>query len=144
MRNQFTVTRMFRFCAAHRLMLHGGRCRNLHGHNYAVNAIITGYKGTSTNMVIDFGKLKEVLSPAVDEFDHKLILNEEDHLLTIQKFVDAVGRQNIIEWGGDPTAESMAEYFAGKFKALLEISLPGNEFHVEVEVEETPGNTAIY
>ena len=144
MRNQYTVKRKFSFCAAHRLMLHGGRCRNLHGHNYAVTAIITGYKGSRTNMVIDFGKLKEVLGPEIDSFDHKTILNCEDELLRIQKFVDVVGLDNIIQWAGDPTAESMASYFAQTFQRRLCEKLPGNEFHVEVEVEETPGNTAIF
>ncbi len=65
----FSIKKRFKFEAAHRLlsMPEDHPCRSLHGHSYVVDVKITvkDLKDLENpNMIIDFGKLKELgISP---------------------------------------------------------------------------------
>jgi 6-pyruvoyltetrahydropterin/6-carboxytetrahydropterin synthase len=68
-----SVTRSFRFEAAHQLPWHDGACRNLHGHSYRLEVTVEGPIGAQ-GMVIDFGDLKAVVGRQVlDRFDHRYL-----------------------------------------------------------------------
>jgi len=59
------------FAAAHRLKGSGGRCENLHGHNFAVELAVEGDRlDPVTGMLIDFAVLKGVLARALADLDH--------------------------------------------------------------------------
>jgi 6-pyruvoyltetrahydropterin/6-carboxytetrahydropterin synthase len=99
-----SVTKIFEFEAAHYLPNHPGKCKNLHGHSYKLEIeIMRGEYDDNLNeegMVMDFGELKELVEPILDDYyDHK-ILNESTHAV--------------------PTAENMVREFASllrdKFK----------------------------
>lgn len=67
------------FDAAHQLPLHDGKCANLHGHTYRVEATFSGLIETGANpqqgMVVDFGVVKDIYKRRVEtRLDHSLIL----------------------------------------------------------------------
>ncbi len=63
------------FAAAHRLVGYEGKCEELHGHNFAVEAFFSGEKLGNDGLLVDFKVLKDSLKDVLDALDHKY-LNE--------------------------------------------------------------------
>jgi len=73
MEKRLIICRRFHFDAAHCLPNHEGKCKNLHGHRWAVDVAITGpvnREGAQDGMVYDFGNLKKAVDPVIEELDH--------------------------------------------------------------------------
>ena len=102
------------FDSAHFLAGYEGKCANIHGHRWIIEATFNGDElrssGTKRGMLIDFSDIKYEIRRLAQSFDHALIyesgslkpttlaaLQEEDFLL--------------IEVPFRPTAENFAEYF---------------------------------
>jgi 6-pyruvoyltetrahydropterin/6-carboxytetrahydropterin synthase len=69
----FTITKEFRFEAAHMLPQHDGKCRNLHGHGYQFTVEVRGgliESGPKTGMVMDYKDIGAVGKEIVEKFDH--------------------------------------------------------------------------
>jgi len=138
----YGVTKLFKFEAAHRLftMPEDHPCRNIHGHSYVVRVSI--WTNDLTNhMVIDFGKLKEFQTILNNNFDHFLILHENDPLYDIIK--DHVCKIRKMPSELDVTAENMARIFADYINQLYSECVNKNG-NIHVEVDETIGNTGHY
>lgn len=93
----YLLEKDFRFEAAHRLLLHDGKCNRLHGHSWrmtvkvrAASVITTGPK---TGMVLDYGVLAAMVQPVVDEFLDHHYLNE-----TLAPFDVYPTSENIARW----------------------------------------------
>lgn len=71
----FTLCVKDSFSAAHRLEEYHGKCEELHGHNFIVEAFFHGEKLERSGMVIDFSILKGYLKSIIASLDHKY-LNE--------------------------------------------------------------------
>jgi 6-pyruvoyltetrahydropterin/6-carboxytetrahydropterin synthase len=83
------VTKIFKFEAGHQLENSFTKeCESPHGHSYKVEVTFEGRVYTDTGMVIDFGELKQIVKPIIDEYDHKFFTKEN--------------------YGKNPTAENMA------------------------------------
>ena len=65
------------FSAAHQLKLVAAKCENLHGHNWKIEACVTGEKLNDAGVIMDFGIIKKHVSEIMAAFDHKF-LNELD------------------------------------------------------------------
>ena len=65
------------FAAAHQLRDYGGKCEELHGHNWKIEVYIRGNTLGEDGLLIDFGVIKEDTKKALEELDHKF-LNELD------------------------------------------------------------------
>lgn len=63
------------FAAAHQLKMVAQKCENLHGHNWKVEACLSGEKLNEAGVLIDFGEVKEYLNDIILQLDHKF-LNE--------------------------------------------------------------------
>ena len=63
------------FAAAHNLREFGGRCENLHGHNWFVEAVVRAEALDKIGLALDFGVLKKHLKAGLELLDHKY-LNE--------------------------------------------------------------------
>ena len=77
-----SVTKIFKFDAAHFLPEHSGKCAELHGHTYRLEVTVARKAGglvadgSSAGMVIDFGDLKAIVQrEIIEKVDHKM-LNE--------------------------------------------------------------------
>lgn len=128
------------FDSAHFLAGYEGKCANIHGHCWKIEAVISGEKlnedGTERGMLVDFGEFKKAVRSLANEFDHTLIF-EKDTLrpATLAALIDE--GFSLTEVMFRPTAENLAEYFFG---LLSSRGLP----IFSVTVYETPENAAVY
>lgn len=95
------LVRAFTFEAAHRLpgAPPGHKCRRLHGHSFRVELVCEGEVDPETGWLIDFGEIKSVFDPFLDQLDHRY-LN------------DVPGLEN-------PTAERLAQWIWRQVKPVL-------------------------
>ena len=72
------IMKSFTFDAAHKLIAHGGKCANLHGHTYKMEVFM---KENASNVfqsvppfIIDFGDLSDLVKGnVVNLWDHQLL-----------------------------------------------------------------------
>lgn len=108
-----TITRVFKFDAAHNLPGYPGKCRNLHGHTWQVEIEIAGpgftfpavlpdgsrptsYEG----IIIDFSDMKKIINPIIDNLDHCFI-NDKIRV--------------------NPTAENLTKYFVNSLDGIFDL-----------------------
>jgi len=126
-------TRKLEFDAAHRVMLHESKCRNLHGHRYVVEVTACSMGLDELGRVIDFGVIKAVFGKWLDEkWDHGTIVNTNDG-----EIINLCNEQNwkLYILPSNPTAENMAEYLYMKSNELL---TPYGVKTAAIRVYETP------
>lgn len=58
------------FSAAHRLRDYEGPCSKVHGHNWAVEVVITGKELQSNGILLDFNDVKKATSEVLTGLDH--------------------------------------------------------------------------
>lgn len=128
------------FDSAHFLSDYHGTCENLHGHRWRIEVTIgsaeLGTTGTEKCMVRDFTDFKFAVRNLACEFDHTFLVEEG----TLSKKTIKALRKEGFEIKLLPfrtTAENLAHHF---FERLEEVGIPV----VQVEVDETPNNRAIY
>ena len=97
----FTLSKTFRFEAAHRLphVPEGHKCGRLHGHSYQIDVIVKGDMNPETGMVIDFAEMANAWQPLHQVLDH-YYLNE-------------------IEGLDNPTSEILAQWIYKRMKPAL-------------------------
>lgn len=126
-----TVTRRLEFDAAHRILNHESKCKNLHGHRYALEATFAAQDLDDLGRVIDFGVIRKLLGDWIDaNLDHNTILFIKDKSLG-DKIAAETG-QKIYYLDENPTAENIAKHlleeicpkiFAGKNVVCTELKL---------------------
>lgn len=112
------IVKEFKFHMAHRLPLHKGKCRMLHGHTYKLVVHLQGIVNHEIGMIVDFAKLKdEVENLVLDRLDHATALWQSDELVT--PLIQLGMKVEIFE--KQPTAEIMLEeiYAWLRFQTLL-------------------------
>lgn len=113
------IYKEFTFDAAHFLpnVPSEHKCRALHGHTYHLRVYIKGKPGEETGWIMDFKVIKDLITPLIDQLDHKLI--------------------NKVEGLENPTAENIAIWFWNKLKTMLpDLS--------KIELKETATTGVIY
>ena len=66
------------FSAAHQLRDFGGKCENLHGHNWKIEVFVRGEKLDDTGLLMDFAVIKKATGDVIDKLDHTF-LNELEY-----------------------------------------------------------------
>jgi 6-pyruvoyltetrahydropterin/6-carboxytetrahydropterin synthase len=79
------------FGAAHQLRDFGGKCENLHGHNWKIEVYVTGERLDKTGLLMDFGILKKATQKALDTLDHQF-LNELEYFREINPSSENIAR----------------------------------------------------
>lgn len=118
-----TVTRIFEFDAAHRVMNERVKCFNLHGHRFKVEVTFEYNKKAAIGYAIDFKEIKRIVGAYIDEhFDHACILNPLDkELIDLCKkngwrvHIVGMGRNEDI----NPSAENLASELFYTVKQLF-------------------------
>jgi 6-pyruvoyl-tetrahydropterin synthase len=104
-----SAVRRLQFCAGHRVHKHESKCANLHGHNYVLFLHAQAEELDHLGRVVDFGKLKELFNPWIEEnWDHGFILFKDD-----QEGIDALSHisgQKLYLLNNNPTAENIARF----------------------------------
>lgn len=95
------IYKEFTFEAAHRLpnVPAGHKCARLHGHSFRVRVYVSGRADDHTGWVMDFGDIKSIVKPVIDQLDHTY-LNE------------IAGLDN-------PTSENLAKWIWDRVKPVL-------------------------
>lgn len=174
----FTITRRIGIDAGHRIATHGSKCRHLHGHRYTIEATCQATElrrsGEQTDMVLDFGFLKDEMLKRIDApCDHGMILSIDDADMlslfcpdgqifgawhaALRTKVSAYGYaagcadtgacrfgQKLYVIAPQPTAECLARHW---FDVLAPAVRKSSESHAEliqVRVEETPNCWATF
>lgn len=128
------------FDSTHFLPDYHGKCENLHGHRWRLEVTIAqeelGTSGTERGMVMDFGEFKDAVRRLASEFDHAFLVEKGTlHKKTIKALKKEGFTLKVLPFR--TTAENLAKFF---YDCLVNMGLPV----VEVEVDETPNNRAIY
>lgn len=89
---KMSVSKTFRFDAAHYLPKYEGKCKNLHGHGWTLEVEVSGGVDPSDGFVVDFAKLKKCVNEVVDLLDHTC-LND-----TQLGFAENPTCENILTW----------------------------------------------
>lgn len=146
----------FNFAASHFVIFKDGKREPLHGHNYKVSL-----KGEAleleSDMVFDFLDIKPIVREVCDSLDHKLLLPGDNANL---KILDAKTNWEIIPKDGsffsipksdvlilpiaNTSAERLAIYLANKIQEITKERFDFTFKVMEIEVEETRGQCAIY
>ena len=113
------------FAAGHALRNYKGKCENIHGHNWKVQAVIEGESLDQTGLLVDFLDVKRLMGQIIERLDHQ-------HLNEIPPF-DVV----------NPSAENIAEYMYRELAQGLE-SAPAAVRVQSVRVWETDIQSATY
>jgi 6-pyruvoyltetrahydropterin/6-carboxytetrahydropterin synthase len=120
----YRVTREILFCYGHRLLDYAGKCRHLHGHNGRAVITLAAERLDALGMVMDFSRIKEVVSAWIDDnLDHKMLLHENDPVLP---FLRQQG-EPVYVMKVNPTAENIArliyEFTAEQGFPVIEVRL---------------------
>lgn len=97
----FEVTIIKSFSAAHLLAEIGGKCEELHGHNFKVEVTVGAPKLNSEGILIDFRLVKKWLKDILDKMDHQ-------HLNDLPFFK-----------GRNPSSENIAYYVYNEMQARV-------------------------
>lgn len=118
----FTITKQLKnFSAAHRLINgYQGRCKNLHGHNYALDITFSAKTLNEYGFVIDFDDIKKHFDAWVqNHWDHATIVSEIDKPLI--EFLEKEKQDYFLIPGSKNTsAENLAEFLFHQFNKILE------------------------
>lgn len=128
------------FDSAHFLYGYEGKCRNIHGHRWKIEAEICAEEliseGQTRGMIVDFGDFKRNLKEIADSFDHRLIYESGTLKAATEQALADEGFA-VIKVDFRPTAENFSKHIFGLLK--------GKGYSVKrVTVYETPSNCAVY
>ena len=97
----YEVTIIKSFSAAHLLAQIGGKCEELHGHNFKVEVTLAAPNLNESGLLIDFRIVKKWLNEILDQMDHK-------HLNELPYFA-----------GINQSAENIAKYICDQMKLKI-------------------------
>ena len=145
------------FPAAHFITFAGHRCEPLHGHNYRVAVRLEGTVDEECWYVVDFSVVKQMMRRLCEELDHKMLLPTGNAKLQIVERGDMVhvafenAPRYVFPKGEcvllpipNTTVEMLAQYLTQRVVAEFRAQEAATLTAVEVEVEETFGQSASY
>jgi len=145
------------FASAHFITFRGHQCESLHGHNYRVGVTVEGDVDAECLFVLDFSVLKRIVRSLADEIDHKVLLPTENPKLAFRTdgemlHVDYFGKPTYVFPRSDcallpiqnSTAEMLAQYLALRLRNELAREGHTHLTLLELEVEESFGQSATY
>jgi 6-pyruvoyltetrahydropterin/6-carboxytetrahydropterin synthase len=143
------------FSSGHFITYDGHECERLHGHNYRVGVTVEGPLSAS-RYVLNFVVVKRTMKRLTDELDHRVLLATRNPLIRVREEGDQVtaevkGRRYMFPRDDvvlipieNTTAELLATHLAGRFREVLETLGERSLTAIEIEVEESTGQSAIY
>ena len=112
------IGRTYRFESAHHLphLPDGHRSRNMHGHNYRIEVVLSGIPD-SRGFVMDFAEIDAEIMPLIRKVDHRLL--------------------NEVEGLENPTAEIIANWFFQRIRSCERARVYENdECWAEVSIQQ--------
>ena len=147
----------FNFAASHFLIFKDGTREPLHGHNYRVSVKGDGPCSEEEDMVFDFLDIKPIVRKVCDFLDHKCLLPGKNRRLNMEKegpntllFLPDGSHMSLPQSDvlilpiSNTSAERLAFYLAHQISDKVWQQYRFAFQSLEVEVEETPGQSASY
>lgn len=142
--NTLTITKKLTdYPFAHRQPKHDGHCALIHGHNWDFEFVFTATELDKCGFVYDFGKLGWLKDWLEEQFDHTLVLNEDDEILEEEEYswLEEYARINVIP---DCSSEGLARYVWTQVNKMLD-ELEGDRVScASVTVHEDRKNSATF
>ncbi|MBS1506359.1 MAG: 6-carboxytetrahydropterin synthase [Bacteroidetes bacterium] len=123
-----TITKIFRFEAAHAIYRYPGSCANIHGHSYELHVSVRAESSAEgyipgIGIIMDFKELKNMVQQnAIALLDHKVILSKA--YLAEKKNSFSGDELTVME--AEPTAENLLYFILkciqGKFPSDVKIT----------------------
>jgi 6-pyruvoyltetrahydropterin/6-carboxytetrahydropterin synthase len=146
----------FNFAASHFMIFEDGSREPLHGHNYRV--LVKGETpDLKRDMVFDFLDIKPIVREVCDGLDHKLIIPREHPRLRLDThekntlihtpdgaFFSIPTTDVLLLPISNTSAEIIASHLSDEIRRLVDLRFGFRFASLEVEVEETPGQSAVY
>jgi len=141
------------FCSGH-FITYEGQCEPLHGHNYRTGVYLEG-ELDENQYVFNFVTIKKAMKIICDKLDHMMLLPTNNPLLDIksddtsytiryQHKTYVFPREDVVQLPiGNTTAENLATWIGGELEAVLKSKGVHHLTCLEIEVEETFGQSAI-
>ena len=114
------------FAAAHNLREFYGKCENLHGHNWFVEARVRAKELDNIGLVMDFGVIKKHLNDVLDMIDHQY-LNDLPSFKT-----------------DNPSSENIALFIFNNLAPLIKEGSAGRVWLHSVSAWESENSCATY
>lgn len=146
----------FNFASSHFMIFENGSREPLHGHNYRV--MLKGeVPALSGDMVFDFLDIKPIVREVCDSLDHKLLIPKDNTQLKIytdkKNFVIETPDESYFSIPQtdvlllpilNTSAERIAVYICDEIRQKVKDRFGFSFNNLEVEVEETPGQSAVF
>lgn len=138
----FILKNEIQFDTAHYLSGYEGKCSNIHGHRYRLVVELASEtlqpSGQCRGMVADFGDVKKEMQRIAEQYDHKLLIEDNQDGRAVAEALSKVPNQfAIVMVPYRPTAEEMSRDIYQQMKTA------GYPVH-SVELYETPTNSCKY
>lgn len=138
----FILKNEIQFDTAHYLSGYEGKCSNIHGHRYRLVVELASetlhQDGQERGMVADFGQVKTLLRQIAEQYDHKLLIEDNaDGQAVARKLAELPNQFAVCMVPYRPTAEEMSRDIYRQIKSA------GYPVY-SVELFETPVNSCIY
>ena len=138
----FILKNEIQFDTAHYLSGYEGKCSNIHGHRYRLVAELASEtlqpSGQCRGMVADFGDVKKEMQRIAEQYDHKLLIEDNADGRAVAEALAKVPNQfAIVMVPYRPTAEEMSRDIYQQMKTA------GYPVY-SVELYETPTNSCKY
>lgn len=146
----------FNFASAHFMIFQDGSREPLHGHNYRIQLRARAPR-LEDDMVFDFLNIKPIVREICDGLDHKLLIQGECPLLKISDRNDQwclempdqtsmlLPKQDVLILPIlNTSVERLAIYLCQRIRDKVKEKFSFEFSSLEVEVEETPGQSAVY
>ncbi len=138
------------------MIFENGTREPLHGHNYRVQV-----KGEapelSGDMVFDFLDIKPIVREVCDSLDHKLLIPKDNKFLKIytekknylietpdESFFSIPMSDTLLLPILNTSSERIAMYISDEIRKIIKSKFNYSFTCLEVEVEETPGQSAVF
>jgi 6-pyruvoyltetrahydropterin/6-carboxytetrahydropterin synthase len=149
------------FCAGHFITLTDDICEAVHGHNWTVGADVEGPPDRH-GMVVDFIKLRDLLSAITARLDHHMLLPTKNRFLAVEHTPAASGRaaevtvrfQNrrwvfpadecVLLPVENTTAEWIARWIGHELLAAMDAAGSPVTGSLRIEVDECLGQSAVW
>jgi len=137
-----SITRRLEFDAGHRIPNHGGQCKHLHGHRYAIEITLSGqiadHPGKADDgMVLDFGDIKRLANQhVVEPWDHAFLVAKEDEGLVA--FLASLPDHKTVVMEHVPTVENLANAAFAILQPVFEKAFGGQLMLSSIRLYETP------
>ena len=129
------------FPCAHRRFRHDGHCAWVHGYSRSFTLWFRTNEVTDNGFVMDFGKLKPVKAWLEDTFDHTLLLDTGDPLISQFRAIEEQGGCKLVVYD-DVGMEGTCAYVKDWVDRWLEAETGGRVWLHSVEVRENDKNSA--